>query len=117
MYTSVAKYNIFNQIPKLHNASERIAGQTCWINRREKMICDDPERSNRRDGFIGYDNLGGKLVESGKLPAYVELHFPKEPEKVRDFFRLVLRTSVPFSQAAEINGVKIKDLSKVYVDF
>jgi len=117
MLANVLKYNFFNCIPGLYSISRRIAGQECYINRREKMIYYDAERSNRRDGFISYDNLGERLVNSGKLPVYVGLDFPNDPKRVRDFLRLILRTKVSFFQAAELNGIKVRNLSRCYVDF
>lgn len=110
------KYNGFIRIAELFRASRVLAGRSCLLGRDEGLTYENGERSLRRNEVVLVPYVGEKMMATGKFPDICIIDFPNEPAKVRDFLRSAIRTKMTIGQAAEKNGVRIKDLTQFYVD-
>jgi len=62
------------------------------------------------------EKFGIRLSRKKNFPSFAAFTFPNDEKKVRDFFRLVLRTNYSLEEAARATDVKANNMSAHYVN-
>ncbi len=114
MVSRVLKYNPFRRIRGLYKTSQGLAGKKCFLDRhRDGLTYYNPtEMGERRNGASVFRGMGNQLLESGKFSSLTQIKFSEDPAQVRNFIRLIIRTSVSMDNAALASECEIEDISR-----
>lgn len=110
VYT-IRKHNLLSPINGLWEISRQLSGQKLFLCSKG-FTHEDPKYSLWNNNAFFLQDFARTLFASGKFPYAVLLSFPKDQKRIRDFFRDIIRTKIPFNKAACRNWIGIKIVFK-----
>ena len=110
--TNIRKYNVFIRIPRLEETSIKLAGKGLYLRNNGTFVDHATSTGKFNKGKRIFKRIGRQLWKTGKFPILTRIGFPKDPAKIRDFIRLVVRTKATAAEAARATSVEVEDLSR-----